>query len=237
MFKIRHYYKKYKYLSSKKVKNCLFVIKLFVKRFFCNYKKLVGFTFLEIKDLCFKPVWKSFHNYKNLIVEIGSGHGELADFLSDNLENFVVSFEISKPFAKRVSNVLQSRKKENAVVIYGDAYHLIKLLFNRNSINKVYILFPDPWHKKKHHKRRPLTKAFFKIVDTLLVKDGKLIFVSDYPEYFDFVFKEFYFSKCKCDYLISLFDPERFKLPKTHYYKKWKKHGKTHFYYLELQKS
>lgn len=237
MFKIKHYYKKYKYLNYKRVKDFLFLIKLFVKSLFCNYKKLVKKTLLEVKDLCFKPVWRNFYDYKNLVVEIGSGHGELAHFLSDDLENFIVSFEISKPFAKRASKSLQVRKKKNAVVIYGDAYRLIKLLFRHNSINKVYILFPDPWHKKRHHKRRPLTKVFFKMIDTLLVKNGKLIFVSDYPEYFDFVFKEFYFSKCKCDYLIGLFDPEKLELPKTHYYKKWRNLGKTHFYYLELHKT
>ena len=189
---------------------------------------------LEITGLCYKFPWKYFHKGKSFFVEIGSGHGELAQYLSSDINNTVVTFEISKLFAKRTAKM--TAKNENVFVIHGNAYSNLKILFKRESIDKLYILFPDPWHKKKHHKRRPINKNFFMQIYSLLKKNGSLVFISDYAEYFDYVFKEFYFSKQKFQYEVRLYSPKSAGLVETHYYKKWRKLGKKYFYSLTLTK-
>ena len=86
---------------------------------------------------------------KDIILDIGFGTGESAIAISKMFpKHNICGIEAYKPGVKNlISN--------NIFAHYGDALEIIEKI-NANSINQVYMLFPDPWQKKKHRKRRLL---------------------------------------------------------------------------------
>jgi tRNA (guanine-N7-)-methyltransferase len=176
------------------------------------------------------PNWKRFG--RKLFVEIGSGHGELADFYAKENLTFV-GFERNKKFARKANKkVLRSG---NAFVLYGDAYTEYKLMFKKSSIDRLYILFPDPWHKKRHHKRRPLTTSFFAKIHKKMKKNSEIYFVTDHVEYYDFVVASLFGVRDRFQCTATLFTPESANLPATHYWKKWRSQGQRRFYALTVK--
>lgn len=181
--------------------------------------------------------WNEINDKKKLIVELGTGHGELIEFLSGhNKDDLHVGFEITKKYAKKSFNRIKGRS--NALVFKMDGYFAVEKLFKANSINKVYILFPDPWHKKRHEKRRPLRSEWLEIVDQKLAKNGEIFFATDWKDYYEFVLENYERSILPNKFSIKKgkYDPASFHLPETHYYKKWHEMGRE-FYYLHLVKN
>ena len=68
-------------------------------------------------------------------------------------------------------------------------------LFNRlekDSIEKIFILYPDPWPKKKHHKRRLISKALIKNFEYILAPKGQIYLSTDSSEYLKIIFENFF---------------------------------------------
>ena len=68
----------------------------------------------------------------------------------------------------------------------GDARDVINLLPD-NSLNRVFILFPDPWQKKRHNKRRLINEKLLSDLYRVINEKGTLRFGSDIPDYVDWV--------------------------------------------------
>lgn len=180
--------------------------------------------------------WGRIYPHKSVVVEIGSGHGEMLIHKAGKKgaeDTIFIGFEIASKFARLSAKRLESFK--NAFVFKAEAYEKLFKVFKKREINELYILFPDPWHKKRHHKRRPLTKEFFQAVRSLLAKDGKIFFATDWQEYYGFVEEQI--KDLGSIYKIEkgVYAPENFDLPPTHYYKKWVKLGRE-FRYIEMKK-
>jgi tRNA (guanine-N7-)-methyltransferase len=71
---------------------------------------------------------------------------------------------------------------EKIPVEYGDAAEIIEK-FDDNKISQIYMLFPDPWQKVKHRKRRLFSEYTFRIIDRILKRDGFFHFASDNINY------------------------------------------------------
>ena len=175
---------------------------------------------------------------RRIFVEIGSGHGELIYGEASKPENsnsLFVGFEIATKFAKLSSKRLKDLP--NAYVFKAEAYEKLFKLFKRQSLDGVYILFPDPWHKKRHHKRRPLTNEFFTKLHSMLKSEATVLFATDWEEYYDFV--ENQVSGLENLYIMEkgIYTPEKFGVSPTHYYKKWLKIGRKFQYILFTNKS
>ena len=112
----------------------------------------------------------------DVILDIGFGTGEstmtLNEIFSDHL---VCGIEAYKPGVKKLI-------AEKIPVEYGDAAEIIKK-FDDNKISQIYMLFPDPWQKVKHRKRRLFSEYTFKIIDRILKRDGFFHFASDNINY------------------------------------------------------
>ena len=112
----------------------------------------------------------------DVILDIGFGTGEstmtLNEIFSDHL---VCGIEAYKPGVKKLI-------AEKIPVEYGDAAEIIKK-FDDNKISQIYMLFPDPWQKVKHRKRRLFNEYTFKIIDRILKRDGFFHFASDNINY------------------------------------------------------
>jgi tRNA (guanine-N7-)-methyltransferase len=113
---------------------------------------------------------------KNLIIDIGFGTGESTIALSSMFINDIVcGIECYKPGVKKLMD-------NNIHVKFGDALEIIEKI-KPDSISKIYMLFPDPWQKIKHRKRRLLNEYSFSIINKILISNGIFHFATDNINY------------------------------------------------------
>ena len=113
---------------------------------------------------------------KNIILDIGFGTGESTIALNNMFPKYsICGIEAYKP---GVRNLIS----RNMFAHYGDALEIIEEIDN-NSISQIYMLFPDPWQKKKHRKRRLLNEYTFKIIKSIIKKNGFFHFATDNISY------------------------------------------------------
>lgn len=116
-------------------------------------------------------------------LEIGFGKGEfLLNIAKKNPEELYVGCE---PFISGVINVLQTADKENInnIQVFNDDVRLLLTQIKEESLDKVYILFPDPWPKARHNKRRVINSYLLNEIFRLLKQNGKLHLVTDSDDY------------------------------------------------------
>lgn len=230
---------------NRKIKKYNYLVRKFVTDYYHRYKKrklskkISNHALLDLRPLSLNklpwPVrWDEVLNHNRLVVEIGCGHGELLEFLANkNDKGLHLGFEITKTYTQKTANKV--RGLENAFIFMGDGYSSALNLFTDKTIDQIYILFPDPWHKKKHHKRRPITSDWFRAVFDRLKDGGEIYFASDWVEYYKFVLDEA--EKVADSYKIDFgtYNPKDAGLVPTHYYKKWLEMGRE-FDYVSLKK-
>ena len=112
----------------------------------------------------------------DIILDIGFGTGESTVALNKIFSKHIVcGIEAYKPGIKKLMI-------EKIPVEYGDAAKIIEK-FNDNKVSQIYMLFPDPWQKVKHRKRRLFNEYTFKVIDRILKRDGFFQFTSDNINY------------------------------------------------------
>ncbi len=95
----------------------------------------------------------------------------------------LVGLEIRGPMVERVRNDARKLGVANVHVILANANSDFERLFAPSSVDRVYVHFPDPWFKTKHHKRRIVTRALLDILASRLKPGGELHFMTDYEQY------------------------------------------------------
>jgi tRNA (guanine-N7-)-methyltransferase len=128
---------------------------------------------------------KIFSSVQEIWLEIGFGGGEhLATVAEQNPE---ISFIGAEAFMNGVASFLQfrSEKSLNNVRIFPDDVRLLLQELPDHSIQNVFILFPDPWPKKKHHKRRIVNPKVIQALSRIVKKGGEIRLASDVPEYIE----------------------------------------------------
>ena len=113
---------------------------------------------------------------ENIILDIGFGTGDSTIALQGMFpQHSVLGIEAYKPGVK---NLLS----KNIYVHFGDALEMIEKI-NNNTISQIYMLFPDPWQKKKHRKRRLLNEYTFRVIMSIIKKNGFFHFSTDNINY------------------------------------------------------
>ena len=121
---------------------------------------------------------------KKLLLEIGIGMGENLIYLSKkNVEKNIIGVD---PFKNGMVNVSDYCMNNNIKNIYLYPFVFQKFLnkFKKFRFNTIYILFPDPWPKKRHHKRRIVNDRFLRQIFKILKTNGKVFFSTDNCDYF-----------------------------------------------------
>ncbi len=120
-----------------------------------------------------------------LEIEVGSGKGLFIQNAAASCpqHNFL-GIEVARKYARFTSARLAKRGLRNAVAIHGDGLRLMREWIPDNSIAAVHVYFPDPWWKKRHHKRRVLTEPFLADVYRTLNHQGRFHFWTDVQEYY-----------------------------------------------------
>ncbi|MBB5960572.1 tRNA (guanine-N7-)-methyltransferase [Saccharothrix tamanrassetensis] len=140
----------------------------------------------EVKALPAGPVdfaaW--FGREAPLLLEIGSGMGETtAQLVAAAPELNYVAVEVYKPGLAQLLMRAESLDATNLRVLRGDAVDLLTDHVEPNTLAGVRIFFPDPWPKKKHHKRRLVQPEFVHLLATRLQPGGTLHLATDWENY------------------------------------------------------
>ena len=119
-----------------------------------------------------------------LVVEIGSGVGEATAVLAAaRPEVDVVAFEVWRPGVATALGLLADAGATNVRFISVDAVWALEHLFAPGSVEELWTFFPDPWPKKRHHKRRLVTSRFAALAASRLRPGGLWRLATDWEQY------------------------------------------------------
>lgn len=118
-------------------------------------------------------------------LEIGSGKGLfLAQAAGHSPDTGFLGIEISRKYARFAAARLAQAQLPNARIVHGDAVELLTTRVPGAQLQAVHIYFPDPWWKKRHHKRRIMSASFVQQIERVLRPGGRLEFWTDVAEYY-----------------------------------------------------
>lgn len=171
-----------------------------IKSFVCRNRKLSN-NHQKLLDNCY-PLWglpndqdwdfaQIFPNDKNLnvenqqiIIEIGFGTGDtLIRNAIDNPEINYIGIEMYQSGCLNVLNFQKENHLTNLRVCFGDAKEILAKYVKKHSLSGIQIFFPDPWPKKKHHKRRLVQTEFVDMLADKLSPGGFVHMATDWVNY------------------------------------------------------
>lgn len=119
-----------------------------------------------------------------VILEIGFGNGEsLAAIAGSHPLNNYMGIEVHRPGVGSLLLRLEQRQIDNVRVVCHDAAEVVRKNIPDNSLDAIFIFFPDPWPKKKHHKRRLVQAGFVQQLRQKLKVGGRLHMATDWQDY------------------------------------------------------
>src|SRR5450432_2053033 len=117
-------------------------------------------------------------------VEIGFGNGDnLLDLAAAHPERDFLGVEVHRSGVGRVLLALQTRQLHNVRLICHDAVEVLEQQIREGSVDEILILFPDPWPKKRHNKRRLVQVPFATLAARRLAPGGLLRIATDWQPY------------------------------------------------------
>lgn len=126
----------------------------------------------------------SFGRHAPRILEIGFGNGEsLAEIAKNHPENDYLGIEVHRPGVGHLLMQIEELGLSNLRVMSEDAVEILEQQIPDGSLDALYLFFPDPWHKKKHHKRRQVQAAWAQLVRRKLKVGGRLHMATDWQNY------------------------------------------------------
>ena len=118
------------------------------------------------------------------VLEIGFGNGEALAWASENDQaRDFIGVEVHGPGVGRLMNALAARDARNVRLYRHDAVEVLEHEIAPGTLSEVRIWFPDPWHKKRHHKRRIIQPAFVQLLASRMAEHGLLHLATDWEPY------------------------------------------------------
>ena len=126
----------------------------------------------------------SFGRQAPLVLEIGFGNGEALAWASehDQARDFI-GVEVHGPGVGRLMNVLAAREANNVRLYRHDAVEVLQHEIAPGTLAEARIWFPDPWHKKRHNKRRLIQPEVVALLASRMAPDGLLHLATDWQAY------------------------------------------------------
>jgi tRNA (guanine-N7-)-methyltransferase len=125
-----------------------------------------------------------FGRHAPRILEIGFGMGDsLAEMAVEHPELDYLGIEVHRPGVGNLLKILNARQLKNVRVICADAVEILNNQIPDTSLDAVYLFFPDPWHKRRHHKRRIVQPPFVELIRSKLKPGGCFHLATDWQEY------------------------------------------------------
>lgn len=131
--------------------------------------------------------------FKALKLEIGIGNGDaLIDMAASDRDSLYIGVEVHEPGLGRCLNNIVDGQLLNIRLIRHDAVEVMQHMLPDLSLDSVLLFFPDPWHKKRHNKRRIVNRQFRDLLARLLKPGGCLHMATDWRDYAEHMGKEMF---------------------------------------------
>jgi tRNA (guanine-N7-)-methyltransferase len=125
-----------------------------------------------------------FGHHAPRVLEIGFGNGEALAWASEHdLSRDYIGVEVHGPGVGRLMNALAARNASNVRIYKHDAVEVLEQEIPAGTLAQARIWFPDPWHKKRHNKRRIIQPGFVAMLATRMAPDGLLHLATDWEPY------------------------------------------------------
>ncbi|MBU8976700.1 MULTISPECIES: tRNA (guanosine(46)-N7)-methyltransferase TrmB [unclassified Lysobacter] len=126
----------------------------------------------------------AFGRHAKRVLEIGFGNGEALRYAAQNdHERDLIGIEVHAPGVGRLLNALAQDEADHVRLYHHDAVEVLRNEIADGSLDEIRIYFPDPWHKKRHNKRRLVQPEFAALLVTKLAADGRLHLATDWQDY------------------------------------------------------
>ncbi len=130
----------------------------------------------------FNDVFKN--GSRELILEIGFGMGtSTAEIAKANPNKNYLAIEVHSPGVGNLIKLVQENHIFNLKIIQHDAVEVLNAMTKNDSLDGIHIFFPDPWPKKRHHKRRLIQENFLKLMAQKIKQSGYLHIATDWEDY------------------------------------------------------
>ena len=117
-------------------------------------------------------------------LEIGFGMGETtAQIAAGNPQCDYLGIEVHTPGVGGLLRLIEAQQLTNIRIIQHDAVEVVTHMIPASSLSGIHVFFPDPWPKKRHHKRRLLQPGFVHVLASRLQPGGYLHVATDWEEY------------------------------------------------------
>jgi tRNA (guanine-N7-)-methyltransferase len=127
---------------------------------------------------------KIFGNTHDVVLEIGFGNGDtLVEMAQANPALNYVGIEVYEAGIGRLINSAHIKQLHNLKVMRGDGVEFLNANIADNSLARFQLFFPDPWHKKKHHKRRIVQQDFLNLLAKKLKVGSVCHMATDWQDY------------------------------------------------------
>ncbi|QFQ32703.1 tRNA (guanosine(46)-N7)-methyltransferase TrmB [Buchnera aphidicola (Aphis fabae)] len=151
-----------------------------------EYWSLFGINY-QLKPINFKSVFK--HNYP-IVLDIGFGSGEsLVQTAIHSCDQNFLGVEVYQSGIGSCLRFAYISNLENLKIIHYNVVEVIENMIDNHTLSKIQIFFPDPWPKKRHHKRRMIQYIFLKKILKKLIFGGILHIKTDSQEYASYILK------------------------------------------------
>ena len=170
------------------------LVKRPVRSYILRQGRLTKFQESGIKKFSSKytvPFQKTLLNFdqvfpkKNkIILEIGFGMGDTTFKMANEMpESNFLAIGVHSPGVGSLLNKINLSQLENLKIVQHDAIEVMNGMIPNKSLDGIHIFFPDPWPKKKHHKRRLLKNSFLKLMESKLSQSGYIHIATDWEAY------------------------------------------------------
>lgn len=123
-----------------------------------------------------------------VVLEIGFGMGDsLFEMAAKNADVNYIGVEVHRPGVGHLLKLASDAQLTNLKVFSEDSIDVLSRCVPEKSLDGVQIFFPDPWHKKKHHKRRLINGDFVQLLESRLKVGGVLHIATDWANYAEWI--------------------------------------------------
>ena len=125
-----------------------------------------------------------FPNSQKVVMEIGFGMGEATALIArDFPDTGFFAVDVHRPGVGKLFSLIKEHQLQNLRVIQGDAHLVLHDMFDDASLDGVHLFFPDPWPKKRHHKRRIVNENFLQQIASKVKPGGFFHIATDWVPY------------------------------------------------------
>ena len=148
------------------------------------YERLFGAYCTTLPDVPRDPRILFAHPERPLVLEIGFGMGRTTARLAQaRRDTNFLGVEVHRPGVGKLLHEIEQRELSNIRIVQEDAVELLRNVIVDPLFDGIHVFFPDPWPKKRHHKRRLIRPGIVEILRDRLRPEGYLYVTTDWEDY------------------------------------------------------